>query len=202
MSRRLRGESGFVLPTAVMILMIVMLVTATLTKLAVSSLSEDRRDRSSAEAFQLADSAIDEMTYQMNRQLVSDEVRSLLGITSGVVATNACLTLTGNVYVLDVLTADTSNGFCAAVSMPDLEPGEAVACYVGLRYNVSLSPLSVLERPVVCQGDVGGAQRRILATMVLSISAGKPTKLWRRAEWVECTGAFESTEDPMAGCPT
>jgi hypothetical protein len=198
---RARSERGFVLPTAIMILFIVMLVTATLTKLAVTSLSEDRRDRSSAEAFQLADSAINTVTYHMNRHLVSDEVRSLLGFTTGVVATDACLTLTGNVYALE-MTTDVDARFCPEISLPGLEEGEEVTCFVGVEPNLSLVPLSLLERPIVCQGDVGGAKRRILANMTLSISAGKPTKLWRRAEWVECTGEFQAGQLPTVGCPT
>ena len=201
-ARRLRSEDGFVLASAVMILLIVLLFTATVTKVVASSLSEDRHDRSSAQAFQLADSAIDEVVWHMNRQLVSDEVRSLLGVTSGVVATNGCLTLTGSVYALTVLSSDTSTHFCPPISLPNLAGGEAVSCYVGLKFNVSLTPLSVLQRQVVCQGDVGGAKRRIMATMSLSINAGTPTKLWRRASWVECTSDFTSTTNPTAGCPT
>ena len=190
------------LASAVMILLIVLLFTATVTKVVIASLGEDRRDRSSAEAFQLADSAVDEVVWHMNRQLVSDEVRSLLGVTSGVVATNGCLTLTGSVYALSVLSADTSSHFCPSVSLPNLAAGQTVTCYVGLRFNVSLVPLSLLQRQVVCQGNVGGAKRRIMATMSLSINAGSPTKLWRRAAWVECTSDFTSALNPAAGCPT
>ena len=202
MRARLRSNDGFVLASAVMIMLIVLIFTATVTKVVVASLSEDRHDRSSAEAFQLADSAVDEVVWHMNRQLVSDEVRSLVGITSGTVATNACLTLTGSVYALNVLTADTTSHFCPSISLPNLGSGESVTCYVGLRFNVSLIPLSLLQRQVVCQGDVGGAKRRIMATMSLSINAGNPTKLWRRAAWVECSSEFTSALNPAAGCPT
>ena len=202
MRARMRSQDGFVLASAVMIMLIVLIFTATVTKVVVASLSEDRRDRSSAEAFQLADSAVDEVVWHMNRQLVSDEVRSLLGVTSGTVATNGCLTLTGNVYALTVLTADTSTHFCPPISLPNLAGGESVSCYVGLQFNLNLSTLSLLQRTVVCQADVGGAKRRIMATMTLSVSASKPTTLWRRASWVECTSEFTSSLNPAAGCPT
>ena len=208
MRARLGSQDGFVLASSMMIMLIVLLFTVSVTKVVVASLNEDQRDRSSAQAFQLADSAVDEVVWHMNRQLVSDEVKSLASagagtaVPSGTVATNACLTLTGSVYALNVLTADTTSHFCPSISLPNLAGGESVTCYVGLQFNVSLVPLSLLQRTVVCQGNVGGAKRRIKATMSLSVSGGNPTKLWRRASWVECTADFTSTLNPAAGCPT
>ncbi len=207
MNRRLRSEYGFALASAIILMFIVLLLTASITTVVISSLHQTTRDRNSAEAFQLADSGVDEVTWHMNRELVSTEVRDLAGITTGVVSTDGCLGLSDNNIVLQVLTSTPANGFCNALSIPSLPAGEATQCYTEARVGLDLGNVSslvnnLLTRNVICQGDVGGAKRRILARMALKVSAGTPTTLWRRDAWVECAGDFTSTTDPMAGCPS
>ncbi len=208
MRGRLRGQDGFALASAIIVLFIVLLLTATVTKVVVASLHQTTRDRSSAEAFQLADSAVDEVTWHMNRELVSTEIGDLAGVTSGVVSTDGCLGLNGdNNIVVQVLTSTPASGFCDVLTVPNTAAGETATCYTQARVGLDLTNAAnlvnnLLTRNVVCQGDVGGAQRRILARMALEVNAGKPTTLWRRDAWVECTGAFTSESDPAAGCPS
>ncbi len=207
MSRRLGPEQGFALASAIILMFIVLLLTASITTVVIASLHQTTRDRSSAEAFQLADSGVDEVTWHMNRELVSTEVRDLAGITTGVVSTDGCLGLSGNNIVLQVLTSTPASGFCNALSIPSLPAGEATTCYTEARVGLDLGNVSnlvnnLLTRNVICQGDVAGAQRRILARMALRVSAGTPTTLWRRDAWVECTGDFTSSTNPTAGCPS
>ncbi len=201
------GERGFALASVMLIMFIILLLTTVAVSYAVSSLGETNRSRDSAQAFELADSATDVINWHMNRHLVSNDVRSLVGLTSGVVATAGCLNLSGNQLTLGVLDGQPASGFCDAVAIPNLAAGQSVTCYTSTNVGLDLSNTAnltnnLLTRQIVCQGSDNGVERRILARMALRVNSARPTTLWRRDAWVECTSGFASETNPAAGCPS
>lgn len=199
-------ERGIGLPSVLILLVIVLIVAATASALAITALSETRRDRASAEAFQVADSAVDLVGWHMNRHVVANETQALVGIGEGTVQTEGCIDVAAGALVLRI-EADAGATWCPPVEVPDLVAGADSTCRFQLRIGVDLTDPAqlvnnLLTRNVVCQGEAGGVQRRILARMALQIDSGSPTTLWRRDAWVECTGEFTDPLDPAAGCPS
>lgn len=210
------GEEGVALASVILILFVVLAVSGTAATLAVRSASEADRDRDSARAFQLADSAIDVSTWHMNRHLTSADVGSLIGQVTDASPVDGCLINGGASGDLVVFgqELDASVTWCELFEVPDLAAGETAVCYVDVLPTVDLNNAAELvfnpatglndlvRRTAVCQGEVDGAQRRIMAKLVVQIDSGAPATLFRREAWVECTGDFPNAVDPSEGCPT
>jgi len=200
---KLRREDGFALPTTVILLAIVLLVAGVTTVVAIASLSDARRDRSSTQAFEAADAGIDTVHWHMNRHLTSSDVQELFGYADGVLQTAGCLSVEGDLVVGEVLSANTESGFCAEISLDGFATEDPVLCSTQLRFDLA-GPLpdGLITRDIVCSATSGNATRRIRARVGLQVTSGSPATLWVRQGWVECSSEPPSGSTlPTAGCP-
>jgi hypothetical protein len=188
-----RGDEGFALPSAMMLMVIVLLVTAVGATAVVRSFEEVRQDRSSMNAFEATDAAVDILLWRMNKQLTASEISHLGGLSSGLLTTLGC----ADVDALDVVqvTVVTGSGTCELEITPDGGPPVTCQSSLGVTLDagglVNLSALNgLLVRDVICSATVNNASRRIFSRIVLDLNAGttlaSPTSLWRRAAWQEC----------------
>lgn len=220
------GESGFALASVILLLFVILTVAGTVATIGITSLNETQRDRQSARAFQIADSAIDVTTWYTNRQLTNSDVQALIGEVGEEAAAAGCLVDVdasaaggggasgGGAELGFTFESNTSATVCPPVSVPGLPENEAALCVMDVRPAVDLSDPAdlelngetgvndILRRQIVCQGEIGETKRRILAELVVQIDSGRPTSLFRRDIWIECAGEFSDLTDPSAGCPT
>ena len=201
---RLRAEAdGFALASAIMILAIVLIVGAIGAKVAISAVHGTSRDRSSAEAFEAADSAVDIMNWRMNRLLVANEVGTLTSFTTNTLQTLGCVTEDAAGDLVPGLDgADgNSDGLCT-MDILGLGNDADVSCATTVATDLSVPGVlqdlpnateKLLIRPVVCTATVNGVTRRIYARMGLRVKVNgladtvtAPLSLWRRYAWEEC----------------
>ena len=213
--RALADESGFALASAVAILLIVLLVAAVGSAVAISSLGQTSRDRSSTNAFTVADSAIDITTWRMNRLLVSPEVQGLLGLTGGLTQLVGCVDVDAGAVKANIST----NDLCQATVQT--ETGLEATCSTQAKLGVNLNDITtdlgtaatvagerLLERDIACWATVDDVTRRVRARLGLRLTVsatgtdlGEVTSIWKRNGWVECTASEPSGSDPFEGCP-
>ena len=211
---RLGDEQGFALASTIILMVIVLLVAAVGSAVAISSLHETSRDRNSTDAFSVADSAIDITTWRMNRMLVSPEVQGLLGLTGGLTQLVGCVDVDAGV----VQTSLSTQAFCQTTVATD--DGLDATCSTQARVGLSLPDVTttlangtvsgerILQRDIVCWDTEDGVTRRVRSRLGLrltlaadNISLGNVTSLWKRYGYVECTAEQPSGSDPFAGCP-
>ena len=214
--RRLAAEErGMALASTMALLLIVLVVGAIGSGVAISSLQETNRDRNSTDAFAVADSAIDVTNWRMNRMLVSPEVQGLLGLSGGLTQLLGCVGVSAG----DVQVTLSTGALCQS-DLDDIGGGVTASCsteaFVGVDLddvtttltNGAVSGERILQRDVVCWATDDGVTRRVRARLGLRltlaadhVSLGDVTSLWKRYGWVECTAVVPSATNPFAGCP-
>ncbi len=208
-SHRCCDESGFALASTVAVLAIILIVTAIGARVAISAIQGSDRDRSSADAFTAAESALDITTWRMNRLLVANEAGTLASFSEGTLQTLGCVAedAAGDLIAL-------GEGETCELDILGLGNGVSASCATTVAVDLDLPGIleqppellhateRLLVRPVICSATIDDVTRRIYARLGLRVrlnelgdAVSAPLSLWRRYAWVECSA------DVNAACP-
>jgi len=217
-TRRLqaRGEDGFALIAAIVILVVTLLVAGAALTFALRGISSSTHTRNEEASIHAADSGVDAAFWRTNKILVSNEPGSLFGFASGAIQTLGCLSVTaGSPAIVTINTSNTPSGATGAGQAGGQPywcsetPSESAGSGATFRYYESTalslaagSGVAALTRRVVSIGTSGPVTRRLLATFAVSLgNNGNPLSLWKRTGYYECPSVVPSSSAPDAGCP-
>jgi hypothetical protein len=143
--RRLSGERGIALPTAVMALMVVAMLASAAGMAAISAMGQSGHDRGTKRAVAAADAGIDTAIYRLNKLKPS----SLLCVVVGLP------------LALDPVP---SSGWCPPQT-ENLGDGASFSYRMSAGIQLNLAGVGLLQRKIVSTGTANGVTRRAMATV-------------------------------------
>lgn len=206
MSRLRRDESGFALPLALFVMLIVASLASVAVMLATHNVDRSTRDRNSIRALEAADAGLDTAAYRMAKMVVAANLNEgvlgslmsgeLLSNTVGCLQLNIDPLLQVDFRPLGACTGSTPETVDAAVADDGL--GDSATFRYWVETEVS-SDSSLLERRIVAVGESNGVIRRLMGTYSLNLNA-PVTSVSSLLDYVECTAEIPPNTNPSQGC--
>jgi type II secretory pathway pseudopilin PulG len=192
-----RGEQGFTIVPAMVVLVVVVTLGAAVLGLALRRQETSVADRWVVRAAQAADAGADIAGWRLNRTLVSAGTAGLAGLATDTARQLGCTQVGATGFAV----VKGSGSWCAATGWASIGDGAEYSYTLSLDANALGSGLDdVVVRKVVVTGRSRGVQRRLLVVFRLDVDPSHPSALFRRWHEVRCP-AIASGAAPDAGCP-
>lgn len=199
-ARRLRAQSGFVLPGAIALLAIFAGLTATALTFSVQSLDNTNRDRRVARALQAADAGADIAVFRLNHMLVAAGTGATLGLAVDAVGSLGCTSV--DVDGFNTIVPPAAAEYCGAQNGSANDVKDATYSYrVANAVSVASGADNLLTRKILITGTAGDVTRRVLVKVRLVIGGAGSLVLYQRVRHTECTSTATDAASPDSGCP-
>ncbi|MDX6718605.1 MAG: hypothetical protein QOJ63_859 [Solirubrobacteraceae bacterium] len=195
-ARRLKAESGFVLPGAIALLAIFVSLTATALTFSLQSLDNTNRDRRVVRALQAADAGADIAIFRLNHMLVASATGATLGLAVNAAESLGCTSVVAGNATIVAPTAQ----YCPAISGSSTDVHDATYSYM-VSSAVSILSGALLTRKILATGTSRGVTRRVLVKVQLVVNGAGSLVLYQRVRHTECTSVPPDPSSPDSGCP-
>jgi hypothetical protein len=145
-AKRLAPEHGIALPTAVILLMVVMLLGSVAGMASLGAVGQSGRDRNTKRAVAAIDAGMDTAIYRLNKLTPSALMCVVVGATG---------------LTLEPVESD---GWCRAQT-ENLGDGASFSYRTSAALNVTLGGQALLQRKLVVTGTANGVSRRAMASL-------------------------------------
>lgn len=199
-ARRLRAQTGFVLPGAIALLAIFAGLTATALTFSLQSLDNTNRDRRVVRALQAADAGADIAIFRLNHMLVAAGTGATLGLAVDAVGSLGCTSV--DLAGFNTIVPPTAAAYCATQSGSATDVQDATYSYrVATAVNVLSGTDNLLTRKILVTGTAGNVTRRVLVKVRLVVDGAGSLVLYQRVRHTECTSEAPDPASPDSGCP-
>jgi hypothetical protein len=200
-SPRLARDDGFVLPAAMMMLLILLVLSVTALQLSLNSVDTSNRDRRVVRALQAADAGVDVAIFRLNHMLVAGASSAVLGAVPNAVQSLGCTSVNALGVTISQVSPSAPQVYCPTEdgSAGGVEGG-TYSYRVSTALNVTGSLGNLLIRSILATGVANGAQRRVLVKVRAVIGGAGNLVLYQRIHHTECT-AQPTNSAPDSGCP-